>query len=71
MDLLDNKISICVCLLSCVPVGCSLWAPLSLGYSRQEQWSRLPFLPPGDFPDHGLKPTSPAFSCLGNWILYC
>ena len=35
-------------------------APLSLEFSRQEYWSGLPFLPPGDLPDSGIKPTSPA-----------
>ena len=33
-------------------------APLSMGFSRQEYWSRLPFPSPGDLPDPGLKPTS-------------
>ena len=35
-------------------------APLSMGFSREEYWSRLPFPPPGDLPDPGIKPTSPA-----------
>ena len=35
-------------------------APLSLGFSRQEHWSGLPFPPPGDLPDPGIKPLSPA-----------
>ena len=34
-------------------------APLSLGFSRQEYWSGLPFLSPGDLPDPGIEPTSP------------
>ena len=33
-------------------------APLSTGFSRQEYWSRLPCLPPGDLPDPGIEPTS-------------
>ena len=33
-------------------------APLSKGFSRQEYWSGLPCLPPGDFPDPGIEPTS-------------
>ena len=28
-------------------------------FSSQEYWSGLPFLPPGDLPDTGVKPTSP------------
>ena len=34
-------------------------APLSMGFSRQEYWSRLPCPPPGDLPDPGIKPRSP------------
>ena len=35
-------------------------APSSMGFSRQEYWSGLPFPSPGDLPDPGIKPTSPA-----------
>ena len=35
-------------------------APLSMGFSRQEYWSGLPFPSPGDLPDPGIKPRSPA-----------
>ena len=35
-------------------------APLSMLLSRQEKWSGLPFPPPGDLPDPGIKPTIPA-----------
>ena len=35
-------------------------APLSLEFSRQEYWSGLPFLSPGDFLDPGIEPGSPA-----------
>ena len=35
-------------------------ASLSMGFSRQEYWSGLPFPSPGDFPDPGIKPRSPA-----------
>ena len=34
-------------------------APLSMGLSRQEYWSWLPFPSPGDLPDPGIKPRSP------------
>ena len=34
-------------------------APQSMGFSRQEYWSGLPFLSPGDLPDPGIKPRSP------------
>ena len=33
-------------------------APLSMGFSRQEYWSRLPCSPPGDLPDPVIKPAS-------------
>ena len=35
-------------------------ASLSMGFSRQEYWSGLPFLSPRDLPDPGIKPGSPA-----------
>ena len=37
-----------------------LKAPLSMGFSRQEYWSGLPFPPSGDLPDPGIEPMSPA-----------
>ena len=35
------------------------WAPLSMGFSRQEYWSRLPFPSPGDLPNPGIEPGLP------------
>ena len=35
-------------------------SPLSMGFSRWEYWSDLPFPSPGDLPDPGIKPRSPA-----------
>ena len=35
-------------------------APLSMGFSRQEYWSWLLFLSPGDLPNPGIEPRSPA-----------
>ena len=35
-------------------------ASLPMGFSRQEYWSGLPFLSPGDLPDPGIEPGSPA-----------
>jgi len=40
-------------------------APLSMGFSRQEYWSRLPFPSPGELPDPGIEPAS----CIGRQIL--
>ena len=34
-------------------------APLSMGFSRQEYWSGLPFPSPGDLPNPGIEPGSP------------
>ena len=39
-------------------------APLSMGFSRQEHWSGLPCPPPGDLPNQGIKPMSPAAPAL-------
>ena len=36
-------------------------APLSMGFPRQEHWSGLPFPSPGDLPDPGIEPVSPAW----------
>ena len=46
------------CLTLCDPRDPSPQAPLSLGFSRQEYWSGLPCLPPGDLPDPGIEPMS-------------
>ena len=39
-------------------------APLSMGLSRQEYWSGLPFPSPGDLPEPGIKPWSPALQAV-------
>ena len=36
-------------------------APPSMGFSRQEYWSGLPFLSPGDLSNPGVEPGSPSF----------
>ena len=48
--------------LSGTPWTAAHQAPLSMGLSRQEYWSGLPFPPPGDLPDPGLNPTSSALA---------
>ena len=40
-------------------------APLSMGFCRQECWSGLLFPSPGDLPDPGIKPGSPALQADG------
>ena len=67
-------ICVCVCVCVCVCARAQLlshdrifatpWtaahkAPLSMGFSRQEYWSELPFPSPRDLPDPGIEPTSP------------
>ena len=51
--------------LSCVRLFVTTWtvayqAPHSMGFSRQEYWSGLPFPSPGDLPDSRIEPGSPA-----------
>ena len=44
------------CLTLCDPIDGTQQASLSPGFSRQEQWSELPFPPPEDLPDPEIKP---------------
>ena len=37
---------------------------MSMGFSRQECWSRLPFPPPGDLPDPRIEPCISCASCI-------
>ena len=60
---LDKKVK--VKSLSRVQLFAILWtvvyqASLSMGFSGQEYWSALPFPSPGDLPDPGIEPRSPA-----------
>ena len=64
---MPNVVQVLLCVLSCVPAFATPWtvgcqAPLSVGFPRQEHWSRVPFPLPGDLPDLGIKPTSPALA---------
>ena len=57
----------CVQLLSRVQLFGTSWmvahqAPLFMGFSRQEYWTGLPFPPPGDLPDPGIKSACPALA---------
>ena len=49
-----------LCLTLVAPWTAARWAPPSVGFSRQEYWSELPFPSPGDLPDWGIEPESPA-----------
>ena len=71
---------VCVCVCACAHTSsvavlshaqlfATLWtvarqAPLTMVFSRQEYWSGLPFPPPEDLPDPGIKPVSPASLAL-------
>ena len=64
--ILECMLSCCSHLQPCV----SLWtiarqAPLSMGFFRQKNWSRLPFPLTGDLPNPGIEPAS-----LGRLVLY-
>ena len=48
------------CPTLCDPIDGSPAGYPSLGFSRQEHWSGLPFPSPGDLPDPGIKLASPA-----------
>ena len=52
------------CPTLCDPRTVAHQAPLSMGFSKQEYWSRLPFPPPGDLLHPGMKPISPASSAM-------
>ena len=45
--------------LSATPWTVACQTPLSMGFSRKEYWSGMPFPPPGYHPNPGIKPTSP------------
>ena len=59
---------VCVCAQShpilCDSMDVAHQASLSMGFSRQEYWSGLPFPPPGDLSDPGTEPTFPASPAL-------
>ena len=66
--------AVLVLLLSCsvVPNSVTMWtvayqAPVTMGFSRPEYWSGVPFPTPGDIPNPGIEPTflaSPALAAV-------
>ena len=77
---ITNDVLLAVCVFECAkslsrdhlfatPWTIALQAPLSMGFSRQEYWSGLPFPPSGIFPTQGSN-LSPAISYTGRQILY-
>ena len=60
---------------SVVSDSVTLWTvvgqvPLFMGFSRQKHWSGLPFPPPGDLPNPGIEPVSPAPPALAGRFFY-
>jgi len=58
-----SVLNVCMCMLSRVQLFVTPWTvahqtPLSMGFSRQEYCSGLPFPPPGDLPNPRIEPTS-------------
>ena len=59
------------------PWAAAYQTPLSMGFSRQEYWSGLPYPPPGDPPHPGVKTVSPMspllasgfFTTCANWLV--
>ena len=47
------------CPILCDPMKLAHWAPLSVGFSRPEYWSGLPFPSPEDLPNSRIEPRSP------------
>ena len=79
--IVDICMCVCVCArvrtcaLSYVQVFAIPWTvdrqiPLSMGFPRQEYWSGLPFPTPGDLPDPGIKPESPASPALAGGFFF-
>ena len=63
--------SVCACSVTSVvsdsfekPWTVARQAPLSMGFSGQEYWSGLPFPPPEDLPNRGIKTASPVSPAL-------
>ena len=50
---------VCMCIVTSVTSNsATLWTVASMGFSRQEYWSGLPFPPPGDLPNPGMETSS-------------
>ena len=69
-DSVWNTVGVCYS-LSSVQLYVTPWtvaqqAPLSMEFSRQEYWSELPFPSPGDLPNPGTEPRSPALQAVSS-----
>ena len=56
------------CLTLVTPWTIAHQALLSMGFSRQEYWSGFPFPSPGDLPNPGIEPRSPALQVMIYWL---
>ena len=60
-DLLEEEVTVHSSILAWkIPWKKELGGLQSMGFSRQEYWSGLPFASPGNLPNPGIKPGSPA-----------
>ena len=59
-----------LCPTLCDSIGGDCQTPLSMGFSRQEYWSGLSFLPPGDVPNPGIEPVSSMPPALAGGLFY-
>ena len=69
IDKIQRRDTMCVCVLSHVQLYVTRrtvthQTPLSMGFSRQQYWSGLPFPTPRDLPNPGIQPVSLASSAL-------
>ena len=84
LDIYVASCCYCCIVIKSFPAVCDHQTPMSMAFSRQEYWSGSPFPSPGDLPNPGIEPMSPAWqedslplSHLGNpkvasvsWLLY-
>ena len=60
----------CACSVFAAPWTVVFQAPVSLGFSRQEYWDRLPFPTSSNLPDPGIRPASVAYPALaGRFVI--
>ena len=64
INIVMHATSLQSCLTLCDPVDCSPPAPLSMGFSKQENWSGLLCPSPGNLPHPGIEPVSSAAPTL-------
>ena len=64
MIVVSSSYVVKLCLTFATPWTVACQAPLSMGLSRQESWSGLPFSSPGNLPDPEIEPVSLVFPAL-------